>query len=196
MVEYLKNVNKGNIDYYKRLVEWIDTKIDSDDYTEINLLDLGCGCCEIGDCFKEHKRYNVTFADFEKYREDVIKCDMSKQLPFKDKSFDIIICWNVVEHVTSFEWINECYRILDEGGILIVLCPDWEKGYRYFYDTLTHYTPYTLRRMNELVKRTDFSIVELRHFANIPYLWRYVNYAFEHNLPFKRRRSILGVFKK
>jgi SAM-dependent methyltransferase len=59
-------------------------------------------------------------AEREGYHIDIIKGDMSKQLPFDDNSFDIIFNPVSVQYVEDVEHVwKECYRILKPGGILL-----------------------------------------------------------------------------
>lgn len=45
-------------------------------------------------------------------------------LPFKDESFDIILCKELIHHIGNpMELLNEIYRISSRGGIIIVLEP-------------------------------------------------------------------------
>ena len=59
-------------------------------------------------------------AERENYKINIIKADMTKELPFNNGTFDIIFhpvsnCY--IENVYHI-W-NECYRILKDGGILL-----------------------------------------------------------------------------
>ena len=54
-------------------------------------------------------------------------------LPFGDKSVDNIYISHVIEHVESqfvIKFINESYRVLKEGGVLRIACPDGDFLYR------------------------------------------------------------------
>ena len=51
----------------------------------------------------------------------------SRELPFKDESTEICVLHHVVEHFGCGEAdgvINECYRVLEPGGRLLVFVPD------------------------------------------------------------------------
>ena len=71
-------------------------------------------------------------AEREGYIIDIIKADMTKKLPFSDKTFDMIFhpvsnCFiEDVYHV----W-NECYRILKSGGVLLA---GMDNGINYLFD--------------------------------------------------------------
>lgn len=48
----------------------------------------------------------------------------ARKLPFKDSSFDCVLCSEVLEHLEDPEsCVNECRRILKEGGIAVFACP-------------------------------------------------------------------------
>lgn len=47
-----------------------------------------------------------------------------RRLPFKDESFDSILCWRVLHHVALTEWaIREMHRVLKTRGLLCVRVP-------------------------------------------------------------------------
>jgi SAM-dependent methyltransferase len=54
-----------------------------------------------------------------------IKTDLSssklEDLPYKDKQMDLVICVNVLDHVSDYErCMSEIFRVLKKGGILIL----------------------------------------------------------------------------
>ena len=68
----------------------------------------------------------------EGYSIDIIKADMTTQLPFPDDSFDVIFhpvsnCY--VEDVYSI-W-NECFRVLKRGGVLLA---GMDNGINFLFD--------------------------------------------------------------
>ena len=51
--------------------------------------------------------------------------DLSFDLPFRDHSFDVIVAFEVIEHlVDTRRFIKECYRILNPNGYLILTTPN------------------------------------------------------------------------
>ena len=47
------------------------------------------------------------------------------KLPFADKSFDVVTCTEVIEHLEHYrETIREMHRVLKEGGTLVVTTPN------------------------------------------------------------------------
>ena len=44
---------------------------------------------------------------------------------FKDNSFDVVISFQVIEHISdSMAYINELYRVLKSNGKIIIVTPD------------------------------------------------------------------------
>ena len=76
-----------------------------------------------------------------------------RKLPFLDDSFDLIICQSVLEHVIGvFGVLNEFYRILKEGGKLIIRVGN-EEAFLYF-----SFWGWILRRNKEQLKRPSFTL--------------------------------------
>jgi SAM-dependent methyltransferase len=79
----------------------------------------GAECTVLDYSEKQLESERVT-ADREGYGIEIIRADMTKELPFEDESFDLIFhpvsnCY--VEEVKPI--FKECYRILKDGGILL-----------------------------------------------------------------------------
>lgn len=66
-------------------------------------------------------------ADIKPQSNSVIYLDITKELPFLDRTFDYLYSEHVIEHVSYTEGIyhlKECYRILKPGGRLRIATPD------------------------------------------------------------------------
>jgi SAM-dependent methyltransferase len=115
------------------------------------ILDLGCGDGEIGRYFSQWN--NVVLADIEDQRivqtTKFVELDEDGDLPFKDKSFDIVLSNHVIEHLghenlnSHQKHLEEIKRVLKIGGICYFATPN--KNYpiephhklplmHYFYD--------------------------------------------------------------
>ena len=98
-------------------------------------------------------------AERENYAINILKADMSKPIPLKDCSFDIIFhpvsnCY--VEDVYHV-W-NECYRLLKPGGILLA---GMDNGLNYLFDdngeeslTVVNKLPYNPLKDPHLMEQT------------------------------------------
>jgi len=112
------------------------------------VLDLGCGD---GDYAKRLKNlgYDVIAGDIDKNRFKYHKeiefrhCDITKQMPFNDNSFDYILLMEVVEHLRNpYVVIPEINRLIKKGGFLILSTPNilnLESRFRFMFEGAYEY---------------------------------------------------------
>lgn len=85
-------------------------------------LHLGCG--------EQIKKgwVNIDSGDHYSNKSDVdIACDLSKGIPFPEKTVDYIYHEHLIEHLersSALDFTIECYRVLKPGGVLRIACPD------------------------------------------------------------------------
>ena len=93
------------------------------------IADLGCGFAEINQHFKDNSRFE--FHNFDHHSENnlVISRDI-KNTELDDYSIDIAILSLVMWGSNCKDYIKEAYRILDNGGILLIAEPykRWNKN--------------------------------------------------------------------
>jgi ubiquinone/menaquinone biosynthesis C-methylase UbiE len=100
-------------------------------------------------------------AERENYKINIIKADMTKELPFNNETFDIIFhpvsnCY--IENVYHV-W-NECYRVLKKGGILLA---GMDNGINYLFDDneksleIVNKLPFNPLKNNEQYKKIENS---------------------------------------
>jgi len=128
--------------------EWFSPYLSNGQLDGVRLLGLACGGgqqmpvftalsadCTVLDYSERQLDREREVAKREGYQINIIKADMTKQLPFDDASFDIIFhpvsnCYiEDVYHV----W-NECYRVLRSGGILLA---GMDNGFNFIVDDFT-----------------------------------------------------------
>ncbi len=82
--------------------------------------------------------------------ENVIKAD-AEALPFKNESFDIVICRDVLEHLDQpSKAVAEAHRVLVNGGYYFVTTPN---AYNVAPDGVMHINAYTPSSfMDEMMK--------------------------------------------
>ncbi len=95
-------------------------------------MDVGCGT---GLVLKMLKDRGVEAVGIEVSKTSVNKCKKKqlncfyydgRRVPFKDKCFDVVGSFNVLEHTdNAIEFLNEQYRVLKIDGYLIVVCPNF-----------------------------------------------------------------------
>jgi len=89
-------------------------------------LDVGCWDGYFSKILKK-KGYEVISIDIEKNHEKCQIIDVNKGLPFIDKSFDLIWCSEVIEHLKDpIKTIKEFKRVLKPEGIAIFTTPNSE----------------------------------------------------------------------
>jgi len=142
------------------------------DLKNIKLLGLACGGgqqmpifaalgadCTVLDISEKQLKNEKLVSERENYKINIVKADMTKKLPFDDKTFDLIFhpvsnCYiEDVYHV----W-NECYRILKSGGILLA---GMDNGINYLFDddekslSIVNKLPYNPLKNKEQLKRLE-----------------------------------------
>lgn len=113
---------KETIDQYYPMVNWINGRlrpIPTNSYKK--KLHLGCG---------SHVLEGWINIDLETIDSRVMKCDLTKPLPFMDEEVAFIFSEHFVEHITREQLVRlltECNRVLQKGGVVRISTPSLEK---------------------------------------------------------------------
>jgi ubiquinone/menaquinone biosynthesis C-methylase UbiE len=95
----------------------------------------------------------------EKYGIDAKVADAT-QLPFADRSFDVVVSFETIEHLTNPErFIDECYRVLRPNGVLVISTPEVHE----YSELPGHQNPFHCAEMTE----EQFAIVIRRRFTGV-----------------------------
>lgn len=149
--------------------------------------DLGCGERPYeNDILKKAEKYvgvdwNGTLHNL---KADVV-ADLNKKLPIETGSADTVTSFQVLEHLCEPQiFLNESYRILKEGGKIIITVPfQWwvhEVPFDYF-----RYTPYGLKY---IFNKAGFGDVEIRPTSGFFTMWVLkINYFSARLLPSSKR---------
>ena len=162
------------------------------------LLDAGCGVgrhvCEA------FRRQGVTVAGVDLKWDDLLKTKnllsvMSREnngkwavaqanivkLPFSDGYFDVVICSEVLEHVTNDSTaISELIRVLKPGGDLVITVPRylpericWAISDAYHNEPGGHVRIYRKKKLKLLLEKSGAFCrrIEYRHGLHAPYWW-------------------------
>lgn len=90
------------------------------------ILEIGSGSGWVGDYLRKNGYLDYTGIDIVAPADIVGDIHDYKDIGLKAESFDVIIAFEVVEHVNCF---NECYELLALGGRLMLTSPvphmDW-----------------------------------------------------------------------
>lgn len=135
--DWYKNTEKRVQTYLNHLQEYLPK------VSRLKILDLGCGAG--GVCVSLANRNNrVVGLDLDKKLINLTKINVEDSedgfpnyggvseirasgtsIPFKDETFDLIVCNDVIEHLDEQkELISEIYRVLKEGGYLYLTTPN------------------------------------------------------------------------
>lgn len=91
-----------------------------------NILEIGCGSQWLGNYLKENGFINYTGIDLVPPADVVGDILNWKSLGLKDKSFDYIFAFEVIEHV---DILNCSHSLLKDAGLLMITTPiphmDW-----------------------------------------------------------------------
>lgn len=136
----------------------------------VSALDVGCGSSKILGALPQavgldinfkKLRYNLSLGNF------LVNADI-KRLPFKDKSFEMVICSEVLEHLPYDERIfKELIRVMKENGFLILATPDYSRVswliIEWLYKRIVpggygdeHITHYSRKSLVELMRKFGF----------------------------------------
>lgn len=145
------------------------------------LLDLGCGRGDMLRAF-DGAGFDVAGADIS---PDVARlCQpheahcvdfASDPLPFAPASFDVVFSKSVIEHLHNpMPFLRSALEALKPGGTAILMTPSWlHHGWGPFYLDHTHVTPFTAPSLYDAMSIVGFERVEVRHFRQLPFLWRW-----------------------
>lgn len=103
------------------------------------------------------------------YKPD-FKQGIAEKLPFGDKSFDVVVSFQVIEHVKNIDTaFEEMYRVLKDGGVVYLETGNslWprEEHYRIFW------MPYTPKFLGKIYARLRGKNPE--HLDNVHFTYKY-----------------------
>ena len=142
------------------------------------ILDLGCGRGEFLRGFIRSGLLGYGFDQSDSAKElcseaEIKTGNLEKKLPYEDNSFDYIYSKSVIEHFYYPEkLVEEIYRVLKPGGLVITMTPDWEVIYQMFYEDYTHRTPFTRKSLINIFLIHGFKNVSCEKFRQLPFLWK------------------------
>ena len=148
-----------------------------------NILDFGCGSKPYELLFKNAESYIGIDLEVSGHNHKESKVDFfydGKTIPFNSEEFDIIVCFEVLEHVFNLEEVlNEMRRVLKPGGQLLISLPFAWDEHEIPYD-FARYTSFGIKHIlikngfeiEELKKTTTYFLTVSQMF--IAYLYQYV----------------------
>ena len=154
------------------------------DRYEINqsdkLLDIGCGRGEFLKGFMDCgvKGHGVDQSNSSQKlipEANLMIANLAEDpLPFKDNYFDVVFSKSVIEHFHNPEiLVEEIFRVLKPGGLVITMCPDWEFNYRIYFEDYTHRTPFMSESLRDILFIHGFKNVAVEKFRQLPIIWKF-----------------------
>jgi len=155
---------------------------------DINMLDWGCGrghntylLRELGgnpvSCDLNVDAVDSAFGQetpiIDRYNIDVIPLNHPYKLPFESNSFDVVLSYGVLEHVShDFESLKEINRILKDGGLLLCyFLPyflSWTQPVSRLTRLYTHDRLYSKSQVYKLLKESQFDLIDIWHRQILP----------------------------
>lgn len=149
------------------------------------VLDVGCGT---GDNLRYILRDKAEFFGLE-YAEQTaavakkilgeradVRVGSATAIPFGDRQFDLIICIEVLEHISDDRaGFREIARVLKPGGTLILSLP-YRHWFPSYYKTMGHLRHYTRSDVEELLR--EAGLIVKQHLPNYPRWSRFSNYIY------------------
>jgi len=151
--------------------------VGASDIKDKTILDIGCGygwfvLFAINNGAKKITAMEITAQDLvtaKKYIKNnkiEFRIGSAIKLPFKDKTFDTLVAWEVIEHIPKTnepQLFKEAFRVLKDGGNLYLSTPN-HSFFSNFFDPAwwlighRHYLPKNLSKIAEkngfIVKKT------------------------------------------
>lgn len=160
-----------------------------------NSLVLDVGCRE--GTLKKYLPENIKYSGIDivpRPEKNIIGCDVTKGLPFKNDFFDYIFCLEVLEHLKNpFFVLGELKRIVKPTGFIIFSVPS-PYHYREIIGTLIRYD----NKQGHIYSFTLQNITTLLQFLNLELIGRCGTY-FTERIPCNNvflTRSIINKVKK
>jgi ubiquinone/menaquinone biosynthesis C-methylase UbiE len=107
-----------------------------------------------------------------KHPQKSFKTGCGSIIPFEDNSFDKIICFHLIMHLSKFDTkavLNEITRILKPGGVLIIDYPSLKRRRLFKYKAQNWHAAneYSSKEITELLK-TTFSTIKTKGVLFLP----------------------------
>ena len=136
-----------------------------------SVLDIGCSAGEISSFLLDGKRkvYGIDISQ-EKINKASVKgiitkvADISKGLPYEDKTFDVVLAAEIIEHLIDTDYfLAEIHRVLKDDGKLVITTPNLanlENRLRLLIGRYPIFVDYTSRSVNHLRVYTGRALIK------------------------------------
>ena len=132
-----------------------------------SILELGCG---IGNILKQNKFMNYVGVDDSSEQlkicrkfvtNNILQADILKFLRNTDKHFDMVIMFDLIEHIKKeniIELLNLIFKVLNSGGEILIRTPNMASfpGLNLRYDDFTHEIGFTKESLQQILEESNF----------------------------------------
>lgn len=141
------------------------------------ILDLGSGTIRPSyyEFLKISKDAEIISTEISDKRKPDIKADLEKPFPFKDKEFNHVLCFNLLEHIFNYRnVVSESFRILKSNGKLIGAVPFLAS----VHGDPNDYFRYTKSTLKKIFKQAGFKEIKIEPLGYGPFAVSYYTIAF------------------
>jgi SAM-dependent methyltransferase len=144
------------------------------------IVDVGCGRGILPELMRQRgwEAHGVEFSETAaRHAREVLGLPVFVgdfvQSPYADSSFDVVVLWHVLEHLSDpVAALRKSRQILKPGGLLVIAVPNFDSlqarmsGRHWFHlDVPRHYYHFGLRVLRRLLESNGFAIVNVSHMS-------------------------------
>ena len=153
-----------------------------------SILDLGSG--------DQFLRKGINLRGAKYTPVDYGDADFNKDiLPFKNNSFDLILCLAVIEHIENVDnFMEQAFRVLKPGGLFYLSTPNFKFCFKNFYNDPTHIKPYTDLSISKTLEYCNFENISTYPGVRCKNDWFYTNknrFWISSKIPFSEKKWFL-----
>ena len=134
----------------------------------LRILDVGCGTGAVGVDFSSYGWLcavdrSIDALAFARSRGlKAVVASEATSLPFADATFDLVIAFDVIEHVANdVGMLLELGRVLRPGGAVAIHVPAWPALWSHHDEILEHKRRYTRKQLRRVLLEAGFRIRHL-----------------------------------
>ena len=139
------------------------------------ILDIGCGTGIVlkllenfGEAYGMELSSEAIRFLRKRYLNLVVRSDASQSLPFKNDTFSVITCLDVLEHLDNdFNLLREMMRVCKPRGHIVVTVPAFEFLWSPHDVALHHKRRYTKRKTVGAIRRLNWKVVKCSYYNTI-----------------------------
>lgn len=158
----LKKAEKHHF-WYRARRKWILDRVRMTAPPPAKLLEVGCGTGNVSSYLSQNG-YQVTGCEYHQEAIDmawpgfdIVRAD-ALNLPFADRSFDILGLFDVLEHFDEdISILREAHRAVKEGGIIVITVPAREELWSHFDELSHHKRRYTKKALHDIISQAGLN---------------------------------------